>query len=255
MEGGQTVNIAVCIKHVPDTETRPKIADSGKEIKTDEIKWILNPYDEFAVEEALQITEKDGGEVTVISLGPVDIEQTIRAALAMGAQNAIRIEAPKNPYDPLVTSKALAEVLKDKSFDLILFGKQAIDDDLAEIPQMVAEALELPCATVVVKLEIDGNSAIAEREIEGGKEKLKFNLPGIVATQKGINEPRYRSLKGIMKAKKIPIEVANVGLTDEQMVVEKLNYPPEKQPGKIVGEGAEAVPELVRLLKEEAKVI
>jgi len=249
------LNIAVCIKEVPDTETRPKIKENGKEIDREGIKWIINPYDEYAIEEALKLTEKDGGEVTIISLGSKEIEPTIRAALAMGAQKAIRIDTAQNPNDPLVTSKALATVLKDKNYDLILFGKQAIDDDHGQIPQMVAEALKLPCVTVVVKIEINGNNAIAEREIEGGIEKLKFNLPAIISAQKGLNEPRYRSLKGIMMAKKIQIEEIRLDLDPENITIEKIKYPPQKQPGRIIGQGIDAVPELVRLLREEAKLI
>ncbi len=249
------MNIAVCVKHVPDTETRPKIADNGTAIKPEGVKWIVNPYDEFAIEEALQLTEKNGGEVTVVSLGPAGIEPTIRGALAMGAKKAYRLNTDENPDDPLVTAKALAGFLKAHSFDLIFFGKQAIDDDMAQIPQMVAESLKIPCATVVVKLEVDGDQAVAEREIEGGKERLKFRLPAVISAQKGLNEPRYRSLKGIMQAKKIQIETVDAALEPEKLKVEQLNYPPEKQPGKIVGKGAEAVPELVRLLKEEGKVI
>ncbi len=249
------MNIAVCVKQVPDTETRPKIDPSGKKMSEEGVKWILNPYDEFAVEEALQLVEKNGGEVTVISLGPAAVEPTIRAALAMGAQKAIRIEAEENPADPLVTAKALAEVLKQGNYDLIFFGKQAIDDDYAQVPQMVATALDLPCATVVVKLDIEGEKLTVEREIEGGKEKLSLSMPAVISAQKGLNEPRYRSLKGIMKAKKIPIETVQVELASGQLEIEKVKFPPEKQPGKIVGKGADAVPELVRLLHEEAKVI
>jgi len=249
------VNIAVCVKEVPDTETRPKIADNGKEIQKEGIKWIVNPYDEYAIELGLQLTEKNGGEVTVFSLGPKEIEATIRSALAMGAQKAIRIEGARNINDPLVTAKALTSALKEKNFDLILFGKQAIDDDNAQVPQMVAEALQLPCATVVVSFNIDGNKAVAEREIEGGKEKVSFSLPAVVSCQKGLNEPRYRSLKGIMMAKKIPIEEVSADLSKEKLTVEKLSLPPQKKPGRIVGKGPEAVPELVRLLKEEAKVL
>lgn len=249
------MNIAVCIKEVPDTETRPKIKENGKEIDREGIKWIINPFDEYAIEEALKLTEKDGGAVTIISLGSKEIEPTIRAALAMGAQKAIRIDTIRNPNDPLVTSKALATVLKDKNYDLILFGKQAIDDDHGQIPQIVAEALKLPCATTVVKIELNGNKAIAEREIEGGIEKLKFNLPAVISAQKGLNEPRYRSLKGIMMAKKIPIEEITLELEQENITIENIKYPPQKQPGRIIGQGIDAVPELVRLLREEAKLI
>lgn len=249
------MNIAVCMKQVPDTETRPRIADNGKEIDKTGIKWIVNPYDEYAIEEALQLTEKNGGEVTIVSLGPSDIDPTIRAALAMGAKKAIRLDVPENPTDPVATGRALAEVLRQNNYDLILFGKQAIDDDMAQVPQIVAELLEYPCATVVVKLEIDGDTVIAEREIEGGKEKLSFKMPAVISAQKGLNEPRYRSLKGIMMAKKIPIEVVSAEPGEDHITIEKLKYPPQKQAGKIVGEGADAVPELVRLLHEEAKVI
>lgn len=249
------MNIAVCIKQVPDTETRPKIAENGKEMDKTGVKWIVNPYDEFAIEEGLQLTEKNGGEVTIISLGSKEIEPTIRAALAMGAKKAIRIDGPDNIADPMVTARALAEVLKQGNYDLILFGKQAIDDDMAQVPQMVAELLELPCATVVVKLEVADGKATAEREVEGGKERLSFSLPAVISAQKGLNEPRYRSLKGIMQAKKIPIQVVETNLDEARIEVLQLKYPPQKQPGKIVGEGADAVPELVRLLHEEAKVI
>ena len=249
------MNIAICVKEVPDTESRPKIQEDGKSIQKENIKWIVNTYDEYAIELGLQLTEKHGGEVTIISFGPKEIEPTIRSALAMGAHKAIRIEGPKDVADPLVTTHALAAVLKDKGFDLILMGKQAIDDDNSQIPQMLSEALNIPGVSVMVKFELNGDSAVAEREIEGGKEKVAFKLPAILSCQKGLNEPRYRSLKGIMMSKKVPIEEVTVELPEETFIVDELQMPPQKQPGKIVGEGPEAVPELVRLLKEEAKVI
>ncbi|RQV98365.1 MAG: electron transfer flavoprotein beta subunit/FixA family protein [Calditrichaeota bacterium] len=249
------MNIAICVKEVPDTETRPKLKDDNQDIQREGIKWIVNPYDEFAIELGLQLTEKHGGEVTIVSLGPKEIEPTIRSALAMGAQKAIRLDGPRTINDPLTTARVLAKVLKEKNYDLILFGKQAIDDDHAQVPQMVSEALELPCATVVVKLEVDGEQAYAEREIEGGKEKLAFSLPAVLSCQKGLNEPRYRSLKGIMAAKKVTIEEVKPELDSQKLSIKKLSFPPEKKPGRIVGEGVEAVPELVQLLKDEAKVI
>jgi len=251
------VNIAVCIKQVPDTEARIRIAEDGKSISKEDIKWIVNPYDEFAVEEALKLTEKFGGEVTVISLGPPGVEKSIREALAMGPKKAIRIQADTIPTDPQATAKALAEVLKQNNYDLILFGKQAIDDDQVQVPQIVAHVLGIPCASVVVKLDIDPQAGSGEalREVEGGHEKLTFKLPAVVTAQRGLNEPRYRSLKGIMQAKKIPIEVVESTVASDQLIIEKLEYPPEKKPGRIVGTGTEAVPELVRLLREEAKVL
>lgn len=249
------MNIAVCMKQTPDTETQIKIQDDGKSIDTSSIKWIVNPYDEFAIEEGLRLTEKFGGEVTLISLGPPGIEKTIREGLAMGAHKAIRIDAPAVPDDPVVTANALVEVLREGNYDLILFGKQSVDDDHTQIPSLVGAALDLPTVTVVVELQIEDGKGTALREIEGGHEKVSFTLPAVISAQRGLNEPRYRSLKGIMAAKKKPIDVKTVNLAEEHLVIEKFNYPPAKKPGRIVGEGADAVPELVRLLHEEAKVI
>ncbi|RMF59622.1 MAG: electron transfer flavoprotein beta subunit/FixA family protein [Calditrichaeota bacterium] len=243
------------MKQTPDTATKVKIAEDGRSIVRDGITWIINPYDEFAIEEALQLTEKHGGEVTIISLGPASIEKNIREALAMGAHKAIRIHAEHIPDDPLTTAKALCEVLKEGNYDLIFFGKQAIDDDHAQIASMVAQELNLPGVTVVVKLDIDGDKGIAIREIEGGHEKVSFRLPAVIGAQRGLNTPRYRSLKGIMQAKKKPLEVKEVSLTSENYKIEKMEYPPAKQAGKIFTNGADDVPEVVRLLREEAKVI
>ncbi|NOX36501.1 MAG: electron transfer flavoprotein subunit beta/FixA family protein [Calditrichaeota bacterium] len=249
------MNVAVCMKQTPDTEAQIKISDDGTSIVQEGIKWIINPYDEFAIEEGLRLTEKHGGEVTLISLGPPSIEKTIREGLAMGAHKAIRIDAPAVPDDPMVTAKALAEVLKEESYDVILFGKQAIDDDHTQMASIVASILNLPAVTVVVELSIENGKGTAVREIEGGHEKVSFNLPVIISAQRGLNEPRYRSLKGIMAAKKKPIEVKSIALDEAQLVIETFSYPPPKKPGRIVGEGPDAVPELVKLLREEAKVI
>lgn len=249
------MNIAVCVKQVPDTETKIKISDDKKWIKEDEINFILNPYDELAVEEGLKLKETIGGEVTIISLGPERVASTIRSALAMGADKAIHIISEKNPLDPLVIAKALAEVLKNGNYDIILTGKQAIDDDHAQMAALLSEILDLPAITVVTKLDINDTRVIAQRQIEGGFEKIECNLPVIISTQRGLNEPRYASLKGIMAAKRIPIDEKNLDLSSDKIEILEINYPPEKPPGKIVGEGSEAVPELVRLLREEAKVI
>ena len=249
------MKIAVCIKQVPDTETKIKISDDKKWIKEDEINYILNPYDELAVEEGLRFKEENGGDVTIISLGPERIGSTIRSALAMGADNAIHIKSEKNPLDPIVVAKALAEVLKDGNYDVILTGKQAIDDDHAQMAALLSEIIDLPAITVVTKLELENNTLIAHRQIEGGFEKVECPLPVIISAQRGLNEPRYASLKGIMAAKRIPIDEKNVNLTADKIEILEINYPPEKPPGKIVGEGSEAVPELIRLLRQEAKVI
>ena len=249
------MNIAVCIKQVPDTETKVKISGDKKWIDEGEINFILNPYDEFAVEEGLKLVEANGGEVTIISLGPDRVVTAIRSALAMGATKAIHIKTERTPQDPLSTAEALAQVLSEGNYDLILLGKQAIDDDHQQMGPILSEKLTLPAANVVTKLDVNGDKVIAERQIEGGFEKIECSLPAIVTAQRGLNEPRYASLKGIMAAKKIQIEEKTVTLSDDKIEILEINYPPEKPPGKIVGEGADAVPELIRLLKEEAKVI
>jgi len=249
------VNIAVCVKQVPDTEARIKINEDKKSIDESEINFILNPYDEFAVEEALKIKETNDGEVTIISLGPDRISAAIRNALAMGADKAIHVKSDSIPVDPIVTATAIAEVLKEGSFDIILLGKQAIDDDNAQMGPILSEMMDIPAINVITKLDVQGDEVVAERQIEGGVEKTEAKLPVILTAQRGLNEPRYASLKGIMAAKKIQIEEKTISLKDDKIEIVEYSYPPQKPEGKIVGEGADAVPELVRLLKEEAKVI
>jgi electron transfer flavoprotein beta subunit len=249
------VNIAVCVKQVPDTETKVKISDEKKQIVESEINFILNPYDEFAVEEGIKIKEAHGGEVTIISLGPDRVTSAIRSALAMGADKAIHIKAAENPVDPKVISSALAQILSAGNYDIILLGKQAIDDDNAQVASMLSELMNIPAITVITKLEIANNVVTAERQIEGGLEKITCDMPVIVSAQRGLNEPRYASLKGIMAAKKIQIDEQSPDLTAGNIEIVEYNYPPEKPAGRIVGEGADAVPELVRLLREEAKII
>jgi electron transfer flavoprotein beta subunit len=250
------MRIAVCIKRVPDSETRVKIASDGKSLDEAGVKFILNPYDEFAVEEALQRKEKAGaGEVVVIALGPAVAQETIRTALAMGADRGILLQADRIPLDGLEVAKALAAELKGAGFDLILCGKMAIDDYNHQVGPMVAELLDLPCVTTVAHLEIEDGKGVAEREIEGGVEVVEFQLPAVLTTDKGLNEPRYPALKGIMAAKKKPLEVKAVSLGSGWLEILALTPPPERKEGKIVGEGAAAVPELVRLLREEAKVL
>ena len=249
------MKIAVCVKQTPDTTTKITIAGDGKSIDKSGIQWVINPYDEFAIEEALKLTESHGGEVTIITLGDSGTEKTIREALAMGAHNAIRIDVPEVPYDPTVTAKALASVLKEGGYDLIMMGRQAIDDDHGQVPQLVATLLQLPCVTVVDKLTIENGKGTAVREVEGGNETVSFSLPAVIRANSKLNQPRYRSLKGIMQAKKKTIEVKTVDLSAAKLSLEHLSYPPAKGGGKIFTNGVEAVPELVKLLREEAKVI
>jgi electron transfer flavoprotein beta subunit len=250
------VKIAVCIKRVPDTETRIRIAADGVSADEAGVKFILNPYDEFAVEEALQRKEKAGaGEVVVIALGPDAAQETMRTALAMGADRGVLLKADAVPADALAVAKALAAELKDGGYDLVLFGKIAADDYNQAVGPMTAELLGLPCVTAVSKLELEGGKGVAHREIEGGVEVVEFALPAVLTADKGLNTPRYPALKGIMAAKKKPVEVKPVTFAAPRLRVAALEMPPARKEGRIVGEGAGAVPELVRLLREEAKVL
>ncbi len=249
------MNFIVCIKRVPDTESRITPGADGNSVNTGGVKFVLNPYDEFAIEEALRMKEAAGeGSVTVMTLGGEESKETLRTALAMGADQAVLLKG-KPSSDGLGTAEALAAALKGRDFDLVLFGKQAVDDDNLQVPAMVAELLGLPCATVVVELKVEGGKVAAKREVEGGHEEVEFELPGVIAAQKGLNEPRYASLKGIMAAKKKPLEEIEVGDSESRVEVVAVMSPPERAGGEIVGEGPDAVPELVRKLREEAKVL
>ena len=250
------MKIAVCIKRVPDSETRVKIAADGKSLDEAGVKFVLNPYDEFAVEEALRRKEQAGnGEVVVCCLGPAAAQETIRTALAMGADRGVLLQADKIPADPFESARLIAAELKGSSWDLILFGRMAIDDYNHQVGSLVAEVLDLPCVTTVSHLDIDGTKGVAEREIEGGIEVVDFPLPAVLTVDKGLNEPRYPALKGIMAAKKKPLEVKPVQPGSGRLDVVALTPPPERKEGRIVGEGVGAVPELIRVLREEAKVL
>jgi len=247
------MKIAVCVKRVPDTETRIKIAADGISIDEAGVKFILNPYDEYAVEEALQ-RRGEGGEVVVVTVGPDAAAETIRTALAMGADRGVLLQAAI-PADGLAVAKALAAELKDGGYDLILFGKIAVDDYNHQVGTMTAQLLELPCVTAATKLDIADRTLTAEREVEGGVEVVECALPAVVTCDKGLNNPRYPALKGIMAAKKKPIETKPAALGTPRMTVKSLVMPAARKEGRIVGEGVGAVPELVRLLQQEAKVL
>lgn len=245
----------VCIKRVPDSEARIRISADGRTIDTSGVKYGMNPYDEFALEEALRLKEQAGeGSVTALTVGPDDARETLRSALAMGADEGVLLRSDGS-MDGLVVARALADEISGLEYDLVLFGKQAIDDDNMQVPAMVAQLLGLPCATVVVDLQVVGRSVTAKREIEGGHEVIEFDLPGVVAAQKGLNEPRYPSLKGIMAAKRKPLVEKDIELGASKIELLDLVPPPPRPAPQIVGEGADAVPELVRRLREEAKVL
>jgi len=250
------VKIAVCVKRVPDTETRIKIGADGKSIDEAGVKFILNPYDEFAVEEALRVKETaGGGEVVVYALGSEASQETIRTTLAMGADRGVLLKADSLPADPLPAARALAAELKAGAFDLVLFGKLAIDDYHQAVGPMVAELLGVPCVTAIAHLEVAGGQGTAEREIEGGIEVVEFSLPAVLSADKGLNEPRYPALKGIMAAKKKPLEVKPVVLEAGGLAVVDLALPPARKAGRIVGEGPDAVTALIQALRGEAKVL
>ncbi|MBI4549220.1 MAG: electron transfer flavoprotein subunit beta/FixA family protein [Ignavibacteriae bacterium] len=248
------MKIVVCINHVPDTETKVKVGTDGKTIDKAGVNYMLNPYDEFAIEAALQLKEKFGGETLVMSLGGDAHKETLRKALAMGIEKAILLK-DDSIRDSYSIAKALAEEIRTLSADCILFGKQSIDYYNEEIPGLVAEFLGLPSVSVVVRININNGKVICEREIEGGHEVVETKIPLVMAAQKGLNEPRYPSLKGIMAAKTKPIEERQAATASSYVEVLTMHKPPPKQPGKIIGTDVNAVPELIRLLREEAKVL
>ena len=249
------MKIAVCVKRVPDTTSKIVIASDGKSIDETGLKFVPNPYDEFAIEEALALKEKAGsGETAVYSLGGPAAGETLRTALAMGIDRAVLLESRGSP-DGLAVAQALAAELGTGGYDLILFGKLAVDDYNHQVGPMVAELLGLPCITSVAHLSIESGTVTAEREIEGGIEVSACALPAVLTCDKGLNNPRLPSLKGIMAAKKKPLETRPAALGDARFEVLALEPPPERRPGRIVGEGVDAVPALVELLRTEAKVL
>jgi len=260
------MNILVCVKRVPDTESRIRIQLETKSIAEDGLNFVISPYDEYAVEEALKLREAKGGTVRVVSVGKDAAVAVLRKCLAMGADEAflVKDDSPET-YDGLRTARIIARAVERKfaGADLLLFGKQSVGADNSQVPAMVAELLGLPQATVVTKLEVEGTSATALREIEGGMEKVVLSLPAVVTAQKGLNEPRYETLKGIMAAKKKDIPVVKLEELDfgpdelaSQVEVTGLDVPAQRQAGKILkGDPIETARELVRLLRAEAKVI
>lgn len=257
------MNIIACVKQVPDTEAQIKVKADGSGIDEGGIKWVMNPYDEFGVEEALRLKEKFGGEVTIVCVGPARAMETIRTALAMGADKGVQIDDPAlYEADSYATAEALAAAIKGLPYDIIFCGQRAIDDDSGQVGSILAELLGIPVVTMVTKLEVEGSSAKATRPIEGAQLVISTSLPCVITATKGLNEPRYASLPGIMKAKKKPVDIKNaaaLGVSGASKAkVVKFTPPPARPPGKIVcaddtPEGKAA--ELVKLLREEAKVI
>ncbi len=255
------MNILVCLKQTFDTEEKIVI-DQGK-VSEDGVEFVINPYDEYAVEEAIQLKEKHGGEVTVVTVGPSRAESALRTALAMGADKAVIVDDESVFGDEYTISKVLAAVAKRDQYDLILAGYMAVDDGSAQVGPRLAEELGIPHISTVTKLELEGNTVKVERDVEGDTEMIESSLPILLTAQQGLNEPRYPSLPGIMKAKKKPLErlsADDLGINSQEIAAktEVLNQylPPKKEAGKILsGELDDQVKELVQLLRNEAKVI
>lgn len=258
------MKIGVLIKQVPDTETKIKINSGATGIEADGIKYVINPYDEYAVEEALKTKEKLGaGEVVLVSLGPARCIEAIRTGLAMGADRGIHVDDGGLPLDSFVTARILVNAVKNENFDLIFCGKQAIDDDSAQVVQMAAELLNLPQVMVIEKFDLreDKKGAVVHRRVGGGaKEVYDVDFPAVFGCEKGLNTPRYASLPGIMKAKTKPLAALKASdlMGDAKPRTVNVNYrlPPERKAGRVLqGEPDQVVKELVKLLREEAKVI
>jgi electron transfer flavoprotein beta subunit len=260
------VEIIVLLKQVPATESFIGIADDGVSIKAEDIKWVINPYDEFAVEEALRIRSAHGGTVTIISAGPERSVEAIRTALAMGADKGMLIKSPAaDKCDGLGIARILAAALKNIKFDLIIAGQRAVDDDNFQVGTAVAEFLSIPNISLVIKEEIADGKIRCCRTVEGGTVVLEAPLPALFTTQKGLNEPRYASLPGIMKAKRKPLDIKSISdigidaseIGEPTVKVLAMKLPPEREGGRIIkGDSSRSIAaELVKVLHEEAKVI
>lgn len=262
------MNHVVCIAHVPDTETKIKIGADGRSIDETDVKWIVSPYDEFALEEAIKTKEAKGGTVTVVTFGPGRADAGLRDCLARGADEAVRVDSDGlGEVDSLGVAQLLAAAVKTLPHDVVWAGSKGVGTDAQVLGPMLAEMLDLPHVTLVNKLEWKDGGVVATREIEGAKEVVEAPLPVLLAAHKGLNEPRYASLKGIMAAKKKQIAVkkpadlgvAPAGISGERSAVRwtKLELPPARQAVKMVpaDDPAKAAEELLRLLRDEAKVL
>jgi len=263
------VNVVVLLKQVPDTETKVRIDSGGRSIDTGDIKWIVNPYDEYAVEAALRLQDGVGASVTILSMGPQRAVESIRTALAMGADQAVLVDDPATEgSDALGKARVLAAALKNIDFDLVLCGHRAVDDDENQVGIMVAEFMEIPHLGLAVSIQVTDGKVKIERPVEGARVTLEATLPALVTLggAHAVWNPRYASLPGIMKAKKKPLEIktlADLGLSGDEVGTQgakiritSMELPAQRQTGRVLeGDTAEKAKELIRLLHEEAKVI
>jgi len=257
------MNIVVCLKQTFDTEAKIVLDGNGK-IDPNGVTLVINPYDEFAVEEALTLKEKFGGEVTLVSMGGERTQEALRTALAMGADQAILVNDPEiESPDEWMAAEVLAKAISQIPYDIILAGRIAVDDGSSQVAVRIADALNIPSVSSIIKLEAEETKATVTREIDGGTEVIELSLPAVLTAQKGLNIPRYPSMMGIMKAKKKEIKVltlADLGMTaadlPRKMSMPKFTMPSPRKGGiKVTGEAADAARELARILREEAKVI
>ena len=237
------MNIAVCIKQTPDTEALISIAPGDTELLEDGLTWIINPHDEAAVEQALQLREKYGGTVTAVALGPPRVEEAIRQALAMGADEGLHLLCEDMPQDANVTAHALAGALRVRDFDLVLMGEVSIDQTGAQVPQRVAVDLEWPCVTAVEDLSVEDGGVVARRPVEQAEDVVKFALPGVIGINRRIGEPRYPSFRNIMQAKRKQIAVQTVEIADGRFSAERYAPPPPRSKGTVqaFGDGIEDI--------------
>lgn len=248
------MKILVALKQVPDTETKIKVAADGRSLDAADVKWITSPYDEYALEEAIRIKEAKGAEVVALSVGGDAAKDVLKNALALGADTAVLLKGD-GQGDAYAVAQMIAAYAKDKGFDLILCGNKGLGGDNAAMGPMLAELLDLAQANVIVKLELGEGTFKAEREIEGGSEIVEGALPAVITAQKGLNEPRYASLKGIMAAKKKAIEELDAAPAAAGAFVSTLALPPERPAGrKLEGDAAAQAQALLQALKDEAKV-
>ncbi len=247
------MNILVCISYVPDTAAKISTTPDGTALQMQGVKFILNPYDEFAIEEALLQREKHGGRVVVLTVGDSAATEILRTALAMGADAAAHV--PATSLDSYGVAVQIADYARAMSADLVLLGRQSIDHDSFQMASTVSALLGMPSISVVSKLDIEGNRVYAERDIEGGKEILNAELPIVISVQKGINNPRYPKLPDIMKAKSKPIETVQPRMVDPRSEILRYDVPQQQRANKILGDSDADIAEFVRLLHEEAKVI
>ncbi|MBM4150346.1 MAG: electron transfer flavoprotein subunit beta/FixA family protein [Ignavibacteria bacterium] len=248
------MNILVCISQVPDTTTKIQVSGDGQTIDKTGVKFILNPYDEFAIEEGLKLREQFGGTVTALTVGTETSKEILRTALAMGVDKACitKTDAQLDSYN---VAENIAGFAKSISPDLIIFGRQSIDFDSSSMAPMVAEMLNMPSISVVSSWKIEGTGIQAERDIEGGKEILSTSLPCVISAQKGLNDPRYPKLPDIMKAKSKPIEEIAPCHGNNLVALSSMALPSSKRVGMIVGDSDADITSIVTALHEQAKVI